>query len=398
VREFLEWYAPHQYANGKVPCVVDRRGADPVPEHDSSGEFIFLVAEYTRYTGEREVATNMLPRVLAAAAYLDSLRRERRTAAYQTEEMRHFYGLLPPSISHEGYSAKPMHSYWDDFWAVSGFREARFLASELGRTEDAARLAAIAAEFEQDVANSVRRAMEVHKIDYIPGCADLGDFDATSTTIALAPTGAAAVLPRSQLQNTFEKYDEFFRARAGGEPWDAFTPYEIRNVGAFVRLGWRRRLPELLRFFLETQRPPGWRQWPEVVTRELRQPRFLGDLPHTWVGSDYIRSLLDLFAYERETDGALVLGAGLPIEWVTGPGLELRDLCTPYGKLSYTMQRPVGDVLVRIEGEMRVPPGGLVVSAPFHPNAATLDGLAVKPRDDGTVVVRALPASVVFRP
>ncbi len=32
-----------------------------------------------------------------------------------------FYGLLPASISHEGYSAKPMHSYWDDFWALKGY-------------------------------------------------------------------------------------------------------------------------------------------------------------------------------------------------------------------------------------------------------------------------------------
>ncbi|MEK6756877.1 MAG: hypothetical protein AABZ02_12060, partial [Bacteroidota bacterium] len=27
VREFLEWYAKFQFPNGKIPCVVDRRGA-----------------------------------------------------------------------------------------------------------------------------------------------------------------------------------------------------------------------------------------------------------------------------------------------------------------------------------------------------------------------------------
>ena len=32
----------YQFANGKVPCCVDRRGADPVPENDSAGEFLFL--------------------------------------------------------------------------------------------------------------------------------------------------------------------------------------------------------------------------------------------------------------------------------------------------------------------------------------------------------------------
>ncbi|MEZ5066410.1 MAG: hypothetical protein R3B81_16910 [bacterium] len=50
-REFLRWYAPYQYEDGKIPCVVDWRGADPVPEHDSNGEFVFLVAEILRYTG-----------------------------------------------------------------------------------------------------------------------------------------------------------------------------------------------------------------------------------------------------------------------------------------------------------------------------------------------------------
>src|SRR5690606_5395099 len=33
VREFLQWFAGYQFENGKVPCCVDRRGADPVPEN-----------------------------------------------------------------------------------------------------------------------------------------------------------------------------------------------------------------------------------------------------------------------------------------------------------------------------------------------------------------------------
>src|SRR5436305_10507008 len=43
---------------------------------------------------------------------------------------------------------------------------------------------------------------------------------------------------------------------------------------------------------------------PEVVYKDLRAPNFLGDLPHTWVGSDFIRSFLDLLAYERDSDQA----------------------------------------------------------------------------------------------
>ena len=40
VKEFIDWYSLHIFENGKVPCVVDFRGPDPVPENDSHGEYI----------------------------------------------------------------------------------------------------------------------------------------------------------------------------------------------------------------------------------------------------------------------------------------------------------------------------------------------------------------------
>ncbi|MGQ0721852.1 MAG: discoidin domain-containing protein [Candidatus Eiseniibacteriota bacterium] len=398
-RDFLEWYAPHQYADGKIPCVVDRRGADPVPEHDSSGEFIFLVAEIWRHGRDRPLLDAMWPRVLSAADYLDRLRRERRTDEYRAPEKAEFFGILPPSISHEGYSAKPMHSYWDDFFALRGFDDAVFLAGEVGNEAERDRLAAIRDEFAADLAASVRAAMAKHGIDYVPGCADLGDFDATSTTIALSPTGAARVLPEEALRRTFERYWEYFGERRAGEPWEAYTPYELRHVGAFVRLGWRDRAAELLEFFLDDQRPAPWRQWPEVVWRDLRSPRFLGDLPHGWVGSDFLRSVLDMLAYEREDDQALVLGAGVPSSWLDPPGVRVTGLRTRWGALDFTMSLDESEaVVVQISGEITVPPGGLVLSLPLDPavRRATVNGRPAERTASGDVVVRGLPAVVVF--
>ena len=46
VREFIRWYAPHQRADGFVPCCVDREGTDWLVEHDSHGELIALIADY----------------------------------------------------------------------------------------------------------------------------------------------------------------------------------------------------------------------------------------------------------------------------------------------------------------------------------------------------------------
>ena len=155
MREFIAWYAPFQYANGKVPCCVDHRGADPVPEHDSHGELIFLIAEYTRLTGDSAAARANWPRIVAAVGYIDTLRRQRLTPEYDAPDKRHFRGILPPSISHEGYSAKPMHSYWDDFFALRGLKDAAELAVTLGETGEARRIGALADTFRVDLITSI---------------------------------------------------------------------------------------------------------------------------------------------------------------------------------------------------------------------------------------------------
>lgn len=359
--DYLRWYAPHQFASGKVPCCIDGRGADPVPEHDSPGELIFLASEVYRYTNDRALLERMWPHVEAAARYLDTLRRSERTDANLTPSTRAFYGLLPASISHEGYSEKPMHSYWDDFWALKGFDGAVAIAAALGHGDSANRLTMERDEFRQDVATSLRRATAAHHIDYLPGSAELGDFDPASSTIALAPAGDVERVASGLVRPTFERYwREFLDRRDGRKAWDEYTPYELRAVGTFVRLGWRDRAHELLEFFMAGRRPAQWNQWAEVVGRDPEQRRFVGDMPHGWVASDFIRSALDLFAYEREDDQALVLAAGVAPEWLDGSGVTLKDLRTPYGRLSYSLKREGADVLLQVAGGPRVPPGGLV--------------------------------------
>jgi hypothetical protein len=397
VGDFLRWYAPYQFPDGKVPCCVDGRGADPVPEHDSHGEFIFLVAETYRYTRDRALLEAMWPHVEAAAGYMEALRQSERSAENLTPARRAFYGLLPASISHEGYAAKPMHSYWDDFWALKGYKDAVAIATALGHQETATRLARQRDEFRHDVYASLAASTAAHGISYVPGAAELGDFDATSTTIALAPVGEQAHVPTDLLLTTFERYWQGFVARRDGAiVWDDYTPYELRTVGTFVRLGWRQRVYELLDFFFADRRPSGWNQWAEVVGRELRQPRFLGDMPHGWVASDFIRSALDLFAYEREADNALVLAAGLPLPWLEGEGVAVENLRTPYGRLSYALQNQEGRLRLKVAAGLQPPAGGLVLVWPgAQPAGPTrLNGQPVS-WQGAELRIHSLPAEVI---
>ena len=378
--DYLRWYAPHQFANGKVPCCIDARGADPVPENDSNGEFLFLAGQVYRYTNDRALLDAMWPRVDAAAAYLGTLRHsERGKAAVDDGQRAATYGMLPASISHEGYSEKPMHSYWDDFWALKGYTSAVGMAKALGRADAARELAAARDEFGNDLVRSLRATAANHRIDYLAGSVELGDFDPTSSTIALAPGGDEDFLPAELVKPTFERYWREFVARRDGKVlWQDYTPYEFRNVAAFVRLGWRERAHELLDFFMAGRDPAAWNQWPEVVWRDRKSARFIGDLPHVWVASDYIRSVLDLFAYER-SDQSIVLARGIPAPWLDRAGIAIRGLRTPYGTLSYSLVRISGRIAeLTLTASGRVPPGGFVLAGPWkRPLHATINGKAV---------------------
>jgi hypothetical protein len=308
--------------------------------------------------------------------------------------------LLPQSISHEGYSAKPQHSYWDDFFALRGLKDAAWIASTL-RKPEAAHFAGFRDEFRADLLASLPAAMQMHGIDYLPGSVELGDFDATSTTVGVSPAGELNGLPRPALERTFEKYWEHFTARRDGRvAEEAYTPYEWRVVGTMLRLGWKQRALEVADFFLRDRRPAAWNEWAEVVWRDPRAPKFIGDMPHTWVGSDFIRSALDMFAYESDADDALVIGAGIPASWVTeAPGVSIHGLSTHFGPLGYTMRATGSAVRVRFDPGLRTPPAGMVIRSPLDRpiRSATADGRPVHITDGRELHLRTLPHTVELR-
>jgi hypothetical protein len=388
-RAFADWYRPNLFDSGKVPCCVDFRGADPVPENDSHGEYIFLVHQLYRFTGDRAALERDWPSVLAATRYMDQLRLSERTPANLTLERRMLYGLMPPSISHEGYSAKPQYSLWDDFWALRGYRDAAEIAQALGKPEAAA-IAVSRDQFAADLHAAIFASRDRWKIDFIPGATSLGDFDATSTTIALDPGNEQARLDPAMLRATFERYWREFQARASGSrQWKDYTPYETRTIGSFVRLGWRDRIGPLLAFFMADRRPAAWNQWAEVVGRDPREIRFIGDMPHAWVASDFVRGVLDMFAWERRDDSALVLGGGLSADWLTGAGSNIAGLATPYGRLDFSMRGDARRLEATIGGSAR-PPGGFVLEWPFQgsPPSARVDGRTV-PWRNGALTITA---------
>ena len=126
---FIRWYAPFQRKDGFVPCCVDRNGPDWLVEHDSHGQLIYGVMESYRFTGDRTFLQDMWHHAHKAATHIEELCASRLTSEYDIVEKRACRGLLPESASHEGYLAHPVHSYWDDFWALRGLKDSVTMAS-----------------------------------------------------------------------------------------------------------------------------------------------------------------------------------------------------------------------------------------------------------------------------
>jgi hypothetical protein len=397
--EFVRWYAAFQRDDGFVPCVVDANGPDWLVEHDSHGELVFAVAECFRFTGDRAFVAELWPAVTKAVRQLEELRATRLGPDYETPEKRARHGLLPESASHEGYLAQPVHSFWDDFWAVRALGDAAMLARELGDAAEARRLTVLRDAFRESVRTSLALTIAERKIDYVPGSVEWADFDPTATSNAISLLGETPTMPRDALAWTFAEYMRGFRRRVRNEiDWNNYTAYEVRIVGALVHLGDRDGANELADFLLSDRRPLAWNQWPEISWRDPRSPGHIGDVPHAWIGAEYVLSFRTMLAYERVDDDALVVAAGVPATWLDEGEVAVRSFRTYWGTLAYTIRRlPDGSIALSLRGDV-TPPGGIVLRPPVPGPlvAVEVDGRA-HAFDPAGITLRTSPADVVLR-
>ena len=148
----------------------------------------------------------------------------------------------------------------------------------------------------------------------------------------------------------------------------------------FVRLDRPAEAAELLERFLAGRRPAAWQVLAEVVQSQVRRPQYLGDMPHTWIGSEYARTIWGMLMHEG--DGVLELLPGTPPAWVEGGGLAVSALPTAHGTLGLRARRE-GDVLT-IELDPGLRPDVAVRAfwpGRVAPTTVTVDGAVVKGAD-----------------
>jgi len=392
-RDYLAWYTGHGvHANGLVSPILNNDGSVNTGfgsdiEYDSQGQYVALVADVARLDGGPESVRAYLPKVKAALRFLQELRERTLVPGYMASQPapERFAGILAPSISHEGYPS-PTHSYWDDYWGLKGWHDGAWLAESLGDHETAAWAREQYRLLHDALAASIRATMAWKGIDFIPSSADLGDGDPTGVSIALDPTGAQDVLPEQALRTTFARYLDDVRKRNQPDALYAYTPYEIRNVLSYVHLDQPEAADELLQGLLRDRRPLEWQVLAEVVHSRLRFPRYLGDMPHTWIGAEYGRTLFGMLM--REDDDALSLLPGTPPSWLVGDGLAVERLPTAFGTLQMdAVQR--GNTLKVTLGKGLRKDAAVRVWWPSRtrPNHVRVDGRVVQDFDGKSVLI-----------
>ncbi len=372
-QRYVLWYAERLYDNGMVPPILNpdgtvNQGYGSDIEFDAQGEFVTIAADIYRISRDAGFLRAIYEPVTRATRFIEVLCAQ--TNAQHGPESR-FHGLVAPSISHEGYN-KPSFSYWDDFFALSAWRNCAYLAREIGDDAMAAYADTRGREFAETLARSLRLTAEAQGNGMIPASADREDVDPTSTSIAFEPCRVDDVFPADLIQPTYDNYAhhlDVIRAPgfAGG-----FTPYEIRNLNAFVALGRYQDAFHLLADSLTWRRPAGWRHWAEVLWGDKRAAEYIGDMPHTWIGAEFATAVRRMLL--RENGRTLELFRAVPDSWWAGEGIRLHELPTSFGVVNLKARRNTG--LVTIELSLAGPmPDRVTVRYPGA-RRAEADGVA----------------------
>jgi hypothetical protein len=344
-KTYVKWYAQRIYPNGMVPPILNpdgtvNRGYGSDIEYDAQGQFVVIAADIYRMSRDREFLRAVYEPVVRATRFIDELCA--KTNAIHGPDTR-YWGLLAPSISHEGYN-KPTYSYWDDFFALAAWRNCAWLAAEMGDEEMAAMAEGRGREFAATLARSMRITSDSRGLGFVPASAEREDVDPTSTSIVFDVCRCVDVLPENCIGPTYDMYREHLDVIRKPDFKGGFTPYEIRNLNAFVGLGWTNDACGLLTDALTWRRPAGWRHWAEVVWGEPRVAEYIGDMPHTWIGAEFATAVRRMLV--RENSSALELFRTVPESWWQGEGIVLRDLPTSFGILNLTACRDNARVLV----------------------------------------------------
>lgn len=344
-RRALDRFAPRQTAFGYFHSQDG--------EWDSNGEALWSYARYCAMTGEPPSPAWRGP-IHQGARWII----RKRLADDGTPHA----GLLPAGFSAEHLGLNDYY-YWDDFWGVAGLRAAARLAEAFGDARETAEFRRQADAFSEAIDRSIAAATARLGRPAIPAAPsrrlDAGAVGslAIGYPLNLCPPDDARLLDTAAylMEDCFHKGGFFQDMIHSGI--NAYLTLHVAQV--LLRAGDPRSM-DLMATVAELASPTG--QWPEAI-----HPRTLGgcmgDGQHVWAAAEWL--LMQRNCLIREEGERLILGAGVPRQWLESGGrIVFGPAPTTFGPVSLSIEPAGGKIIFSWQGSWRGAPPQVEVRLP----------------------------------
>jgi len=331
----LERFGPRQRIDG---FFLSQAG-----EWDSNGEALWVLRRYHELTGLPPHAS-LHPMVISGGQWIIRKRCARDIEALHA-------GLLPAGFSAEHLGNNDFY-YWDDFWGVAGLRAAAWLCRRWDDRTHAQMFANGADDLAAAIERSLERSRDIRRCDALPASAYRRmDAGAVGSVVASYPLRLLE-WDDPRMRQTVDFLLERCRVRGAffqdliHSGLNAYLTLHLAQ--ALLRMG-DPRFFELVRTVADLASPTG--QWPEAI-----HPRTgggcMGDGQHLWASAEWVMMMRNLFV--REEDDRLILGSGIPDEWVRqGSRISFGPTATPWGAIDVEIEGFDDRVEVRWRGQWR---------------------------------------------
>ncbi len=166
------------------------------------------------------------------------------------------------------------------------------------------------------------------------------------------------------LEGLQKRWNELREDLGGFRQTPLWTYFDIAEAHQWLFLGKPERVWTTLQWFWDHQASPGLYTWWEGAGGENSPDNVT---PHYWTASEMLLLQMDMLAYvdHSESKPTLVIGAGIPVEWLKHP-LSVKGLLMPNGQVDWFWNGKQMDVKIR---------GGSINSrlGPAFPSNTTLN-------------------------
>ncbi|MDR1454050.1 MAG: hypothetical protein LBJ01_00185 [Tannerella sp.] len=334
-REGIEYTLSFQKENGKFEVMEPTYWKE-------NGIVLWTCVRHAMLTQDKVWLKSVWTKLLKSVDFIKELRATTLTNNIPLDD-----GLIPPGQIDGGlWGAEDKAEYTNIYWNLAGLKAMIQAAEWLGEKKDAVALQSEYDDFFATFKKAAERDMAVDsfgnrylpipmdpKYHSLPQRAQWAFCQSVYPGQIFPQDDPVAVGTMNMLHTTLQE------GMVMGTGWaiDGIWSYFAGFYGhACLWMGESRRAYESLYAFANHASPVyNWRE--EHSPRDLTPSKYVGDMPHNWASALFSTLAVHLLALDRGNE--LHLLEGFPPGWrQAGMKTSLKDIATPFGKLSFVFQ------------------------------------------------------------